>query len=288
MNPRKLFPHFVTLAIAVVLIVTQQAWASPLGERLAAVTATSKTTVNYQGFLTDSSGSPVEGTMDFVFRLYNVESGGSALWTETEAGVPVSEGLFSVLLGSVQPLAQSLFEQNATLWLGIAVGADQEMTPREQLSSAPFALSGSVPAGVIVMWSGPLAAIPQGWALCDGSDVGIPDLRDRFILGVNAGENPGVTGGSHTVTLSVANMPAHTHTFTTSSAGDHTHNLAMEGGQYAGHDCISDSWCAVNWSNNNLQSAGAHNHSGTTNSTGSGSALNIRPAYYKLAFIIKL
>ncbi len=120
MNPKRWFPHLATLAIAVVLIVTQQAWASPLGERLVAMTATSKTTVNYQGFLTDSSSSPVEGAVDIVFRLYNVESGGLALWMDTQAGVPVSEGLFSVLLGSVQPLAQSLFEQNATLWLGIA------------------------------------------------------------------------------------------------------------------------------------------------------------------------
>lgn len=286
MNPRRWFPHFVTLAIAVVLIVTQQAWASPLGERLAAVTATSKTTVNYQGFLTDSSGSPVEGAMDFVFRLYNVESGGSALWTETQAGVPVSEGLFSVLLGSVQPLAQSLFEQNATLWLGIAVGADQEMTPREQLSSAPFALSGSVPAGVIVMWSGPLAAIPQGWALCNGTN-GTPNLSDRFILGVNAGENPGVTGGSHTVTLSVANIPVHSHAFTTDLGGAHSHFMRLEdendfedGNNQGGVDNIG-----VNGMSTTTD--GTHSHSGATNSVGSGAAFSIRPAYYKLAFIIK-
>ncbi len=53
----------------------------------------------------------------------------------------------------------------------------------------------SVPAGVIVMWSGSLASIPAGWALCDGTN-GTPDLRARFILGASGGEEPGATGGT--------------------------------------------------------------------------------------------
>ena len=53
-----------------------------------------------------------------------------------------------------------------------------------------------LPAGVIVMWSGSLDAIPAGWALCDGSD-GTPDLSNRFVLGVGAAEYQGSTGGSH-------------------------------------------------------------------------------------------
>lgn len=287
MNARKWFPHLATLTIAVVLIVTQQAWASPLGERLASVTASSKTTVNYQGFLTDSGGTPVNGAVDIAFRLYSVDSGGTALWTETQTGVPVGDGLFSVLLGSVQPLSQSLFEQNATLWLGIAVGADQEMTPREQLSSAPFALSGSVPAGVIVMWSGPLSAIPQGWALCNGSN-GTPNLSDRFITGVASGENPGATGGSNTVTLTASQLPAHTHAFTTSTGGSHSHGTHIEnnddfedGNNQGGVDNVSGNGMSTT-------SDGNHSHSGTTNSTGSGAAFDIRPSYFKLAFIMKL
>jgi hypothetical protein len=52
-----------------------------------------------------------------------------------------------------------------------------------------------VPQGAIIMWSGTLASIPSGWALCDGTN-GTPDLRNRFIYGVSAGEDPGATGGS--------------------------------------------------------------------------------------------
>ena len=55
----------------------------------------------------------------------------------------------------------------------------------------------ALPAGVIVMWSGALDAIPAGWALCDGTQ-GTPDLSNRFILGVGAADKyMGSTGGSH-------------------------------------------------------------------------------------------
>ena len=45
------------------------------------------------------------------------------------------------------------------------------------------------------MWSGALDSIPDGWALCDGSN-GTPDLRNRFVLGVGAAEYLGKTGGA--------------------------------------------------------------------------------------------
>jgi len=57
----------------------------------------------------------------------------------------------------------------------------------------------SIPAGLIVMWSGLLVNIPSGWALCDGT-AGTPDLRDRFVRGAAAGADPGATGGAATHT----------------------------------------------------------------------------------------
>ena len=70
--------------------------------------------------------------------------------------------------------------------------------------------------GIIVMWSGSSATIPSGWALCDGAG-GTPDLRNRFIVGVNATYTANSTGGStnaitpshgHSVSL---NNPQHSH-----------------------------------------------------------------------------
>lgn len=80
--------------------------------------------------------------LGMAFRLYNASTGGSALWTETYAGVAVNNGLFHVLLGSTNPIPASLSSNN-TLYLGITIGGDSEMTPREQLASAPYAMQAS-------------------------------------------------------------------------------------------------------------------------------------------------
>lgn len=132
-----------------------------------------------------------------------------------------------------------------------------------------------VPSGAILMWAGALAVVPSGWALCDGNN-GTPDLRDRFILGAAIGEEPGATGGSHTKMLTTTELPGHTHTFTAASAGAHTHT-GTTGAQSVSHT-----------HNFTTGSAGSHTHTGTTGTTGSGQAFDIRPKYYKLAFIMKL
>ena len=67
-----------------------------------------------------------------------------------------------------------------------------------------------LPVGTIVMWSGDINAIPNGWQLCDGTK-GTPDLRNRFIVGAGSGYNPGATGGADRVALTIAEMPAHKH-----------------------------------------------------------------------------
>ena len=61
---------------------------------------------------------------------------GTAQWTETRNGantVQVNNGLFSVFLGSVTGIPTSIL--NTPLWLGVQVGSDPEMTPREQLGA---------------------------------------------------------------------------------------------------------------------------------------------------------
>lgn len=67
-----------------------------------------------------------------------------------------------------------------------------------------------VPSGFIGMWSG--TNVPDGWALCDGEN-GTPDLRGKFVLGSSDSHALGSTGGSEEVTLTVAQMPSHTHNF---------------------------------------------------------------------------
>ena len=57
------------------------------------------------------------------------------------------------------------------------------------------ASTGTVPIGGIILWSGSVASIPGGYALCNGSN-GTPNLRNRFIVGAGSGYDVADTGGS--------------------------------------------------------------------------------------------
>jgi hypothetical protein len=95
-------------------------------------------TVTYQGLLTDDTGSPVtDGDYSLTFRIYDAETGGTELWSETQPSVTVSGGLFKAQLGSVTPLT---LEFDAPYWLEVQVGAGQPQFPRIGLTSVPYSL----------------------------------------------------------------------------------------------------------------------------------------------------
>jgi len=94
--------------------------------------------LNYQGRLTDSLGYVVpDGNYSVTFRIYDDSLGSTALWTEGQL-LTVKDGLFAVILGSVVSFNVTTFSDSVR-WLGIQVGLDQEISPREKLVSVPFA-----------------------------------------------------------------------------------------------------------------------------------------------------
>ncbi|MCD4820319.1 MAG: hypothetical protein K8S23_16700 [Candidatus Cloacimonetes bacterium] len=94
--------------------------------------------IGYQGRLTDNNGDPTNGNISITFSIYDVDSGGTALWSETQGSVDVDNGLFHVTLGSSTTLPEDLFN-TSNHWLGIAVGTDAEMTPRTRIASVAYA-----------------------------------------------------------------------------------------------------------------------------------------------------
>ena len=95
-------------------------------------------TLNYQGVLTGTDGKPIaDGLYQLTFKLYEQATGGTAMWSETQAA-QVSRGVFSVLLGKATSLANIPF--NKPYWLGITVGNGSEMTPRVELGASAYSL----------------------------------------------------------------------------------------------------------------------------------------------------
>ncbi len=92
--------------------------------------------ITYQGLLTDDTGSPVsDGGYSLTFRIYDAETAGAELWSETQPTVAVSGGLFKVHLGSATPLT---LEFDAPYWLEVQVGAESPQVPRIALGSVPY------------------------------------------------------------------------------------------------------------------------------------------------------
>jgi len=57
--------------------------------------------------------------------------------------VPVQDGLFNVMLGSLVPIPVSIW-QESELYLGVKIGSDAEMSPREKLTIVPMAASAEI------------------------------------------------------------------------------------------------------------------------------------------------
>lgn len=144
----------------------------------------------------------------------------------------------------------------------------------------------TVPTGGIIIWSG--IVIPSGWLLCGGQAISrttyatlfsaigttfgsgdgsttfnIPNLKDRFVLGSGGSYNLSVTGGAATHTLTIDEMPSHTHSYTAPPSG---------------YD---------NMSRDDLRHNFGYNYTATTGSAGGNQPHNNMPPYLALAYIIK-
>lgn len=102
-----------------------------------AVTAQVPRLINYQGSLLEDA-FPVDGARAMTFALYGQPTGGNPLWTASRAEVPVTDGRFSVLLGSDTAFPDGLFAEQEALYLQVEV--DGQALSRLRLASTAFAL----------------------------------------------------------------------------------------------------------------------------------------------------
>lgn len=165
-------------------------------------------------------------------------------------------------------------------------------------------VSFAMPRGSIIMWSNNAGgSVPPGWALCDGTN-GTPNLTNKFIRS-EATEASG--GGQDSFTLAEANIPEHDHDFSDEpTLPNHKHSAGTyvssdiypinrnsdEGdrNEPLGYSGTATRTPAITGESGNPTTNPAINVSGTTTTYGSATptAIDNRPAYYALAFIMKL
>lgn len=183
-----------------------------------------------------------------------------------------------------------------------------------------FQYAAPVPIGGIIMWSGTIASIPEGWVLCDGNDgeyvfaadgqqITVPNLTERFVVGASfdstqvVGENgvnkaatniegtSCVIGGSKNAVLI-----GHSHSTTVTDPG-HSHNVAcvcvqrigddnnhslLRNEDNAGNDiCTNTAQTGIGVT---VDSCGIDTE-GSCDTSQNGTNANL-PPYYALAFII--
>jgi hypothetical protein len=108
------------------------------------LTSPSTRILSFQGRLTDSLGNPITASTNMRFRLYTASSGGTTLYDSgTCAITPDPDGIHNVLIGSDcgAGIGSGVFTENAAVWLGVTVGSDAEMTPRQQIANVAYALN---------------------------------------------------------------------------------------------------------------------------------------------------
>ena len=114
--------------------------------------------INYQGVLTDDGGNPLDTTVSMTFTVYDSETAGTALWTDTHGSVIVSGGFFDVVLS----IPTTVFD-GSDLWLGTTVGDDPEMTPRHRIASVPYSYWSGSGSGGDGCWQCPDRRDCPGW-----------------------------------------------------------------------------------------------------------------------------
>jgi site-specific recombinase XerD len=105
-------------------------------------------TLAFQGRLLDKTNTPITAETKLRFAIYNSATGKGSLWEEIQEITPNQDGYFSTLLGKRSSLSQHLFTNNPNLYVGITVGTNAELQPRQQLATGGLAANAQALQGL--------------------------------------------------------------------------------------------------------------------------------------------
>lgn len=124
--------------------------------------------ISFQGKVVNSDGTNVtNGSYTFVFRLYDVDTGGTHIWTESKS-LTVTDGIFQTNLGDTTTLPGSVDFNTDNIYLGINFNSDGEMSPRVRFTAAPYALNAAKVGGLTVTDTTGTLTIPNSETISFG------------------------------------------------------------------------------------------------------------------------
>ncbi len=198
------------------------------------VYADAPTTMNYQGLLTDGGGSPVaDSSYSVVFTIYDAAAVGNSKWTETQ-NVTTTSGLFAVLLGSVNPVMDTVFN-GTTRYLGIKIETDAEISPRTALVTVPYAFRVATVDGATGGNIGGKLAI--GWGHDNSGSyafvAGSSNISSNTGTTVSGGQANDATGSASTIGGGRENIASSNNTVVSGGADNVAsgHTSAVGGGR---------------------------------------------------------
>jgi len=209
----------------------------------------------------------------------------------------------AIAVATKADLASPTFTGTPSLPTG-TTGVTQSYGTSSTLLATTAFVQGAILTGEIKMWG--TATAPSGYLLCNGTAVSrttyaalfaiysttfgsgdgsttfnLPDFRNRMPIGAGTTYSAASTGGSATTTLSIANLPAHTHANTLSDGG---HSHTMTGGLVGSG---SQQYISGNAAASGSTDAAFTGITITNASVGSGTAATTISPYLGIYFIIK-
>ena len=149
-------------------------------------------TLHYQASLLEDE-QQVEGDVALTARIFDVESGGQALWSEVRSAVPVTDGRLSLLLGAETPFPGTLFDEGARF---LEIEINGERLPRLRMASTAYALRAGVASAVAA------GAVDAAALAPDAAVRSINDVRGALTLEGENGATVNVDPTTGVITIS--------------------------------------------------------------------------------------
>lgn len=290
---------------------------------------------SFQGYAIDPDGKALAG--ENVTVKFSITPG---TFTEEHNVTTDAFGVFHAIVGNSSAAANDEFKKidftkKGTIYsLKVEVkktsGGAYTTISNEQMKAVPYAryAFNGVPVGTIVAYGGDKNNVPEGWLICDGASVAqadypqlyaiiggawgtsgasfnLPDLRGRFLRGVDDAQGNDPDAGSRTASASGGNTGdvvgtlqndetrAHNHTASSGNAGNHNHEYNdIFWSESGGAVTVPSNWGSADSDNDNrgaqmartTADSGVHSHTITVDNDGGNETRPVNAAVY---YIIK-